>query len=209
MILTADKIKQEIAANHISIEPFDEKYLNPHSYNLHLGKKLLVYKDDVLDVKKNNPVDEIIISDDGFTLEKGKLYLGSTLESVWSDKYAPMLCGRSSLARLGLPVHLAAGFGDVGWRVVWTLELAPTMYVTVYEGVPVAQVYFESLKGKITSYDDQASAKYQNATEVQASRLYLDYGVRNDFEPADGRQMNEARKEIERLKTHGKYDRKY
>lgn len=52
MILSGSQILKEL--NHtIFISPFDKSKLNSNSYNLSLSKHLKVYKDDVLDMKKN------------------------------------------------------------------------------------------------------------------------------------------------------------
>ena len=53
MILSGKEIKGKLG-NEIHIDPFDEKQLNPNSYNLRLHDELLVYEDSVLDMKKEN-----------------------------------------------------------------------------------------------------------------------------------------------------------
>lgn len=52
MILSGLKIKEEVEKGNIEISDFQESRLNPNSYNLTLYNKLLVYKDNVLDMKK-------------------------------------------------------------------------------------------------------------------------------------------------------------
>ena len=54
MILSGMEIRKHIGTN-IIIEPFDEKRLNPNSYNLSLHNKLLVYDEPVLDIKNEMP----------------------------------------------------------------------------------------------------------------------------------------------------------
>lgn len=55
MILSGQEIKKHMG-KEIIIEPFDEKRINPNSYNLSLAGELLVYDNHVLDMKEPNPV---------------------------------------------------------------------------------------------------------------------------------------------------------
>src|SRR5690606_35047853 len=105
----------------IFIEPFNERQLNPNSYNLRLHNQLLVYEDPVLDMKKPNKTSVLTIPESGLVLEPNRLYLGRTVEYTRTEGFVPMLEGRSSVGRLGLVVHVTAGFGDVGFAGYWTL----------------------------------------------------------------------------------------
>ena len=100
MILSGKEILKNIGKD-IIIEPFNEKKINPNSYNLSLHNELLVYEDNLLDMKKPNETKKIIIPEDGLILEPGKLYLGRTNEFTKTEKFVPMLEGRSSTGRLG------------------------------------------------------------------------------------------------------------
>jgi dCTP deaminase len=51
MILSGKEIKNKLG-KEIIIEPFNEKQLNPNSYNLRLHNELLVYDEEILDMKK-------------------------------------------------------------------------------------------------------------------------------------------------------------
>ena len=115
MILSGKEIQKRIN-NDIIIEPFIEQRINPNSYNLSLHNELLLYKDSILDMKKDNRVDRIIIPSSGLILNPNRLYLGRTVEYTETKNLVPMLEGRSSIGRLGLFVHVTAGFGDVGFR---------------------------------------------------------------------------------------------
>lgn len=92
MILSGKEIKNKLG-KEIKIEPYNEKQLNPNSYNLRLHNELLIYDETILDMKKENKVKKIIIPEEGLVLEVGKLYLGRTLEYTETDKYVPMLEG--------------------------------------------------------------------------------------------------------------------
>jgi dCTP deaminase len=171
LILSGREIKNKIG-KEIVIEPFSEKQLNPNSYNLKLHNELLVYEEDVLDMKKENKVKKIVIPEDGMVLEPGKLYLGRTVEYTATDNYVPMLEGRSSIGRLGLFIHVTAGFGDVGFKGFWTLEIFCVQPIKIYPGVEICQIYYHSVEGE---YDQYCSGKYQNNEGVQPSLLYKDF----------------------------------
>ena len=171
MILSGIEIKKKLG-KEIIIEPFNEKQLNPNSYNLKLHNELLVYDETILDMKKENKVKKIIIPEEGLILEPGKLYLGRTVEHTTTDKYVPMLEGRSSIGRLGLFIHVTAGFGDVGFSGYWTLEIFCVQPIRIYSGVELCQIYYHSIEGDYATYN---SGKYQNNESVQPSLLYKDF----------------------------------
>lgn len=78
--------------------------------------ELLVYDGLPLDMKKENSCKNLSISQDGLLLEPGCLYLGRTIEYTETHNLVPMLEGHSSVGRLGLFIHVTAGFGDVGFK---------------------------------------------------------------------------------------------
>lgn len=171
MILSGKEIKRRIGKD-IFIEPFDERRVNPNSYNLRLHNELMIYDTDVLDMKKANPVKKILIPEEGLVLEPGKLYLGRTLEYTRTENIVPMLEGRSSIGRLGLSIHVTAGFGDVGFAGYWTLEIYCIQPVRIYPNVEICQIYYHQIEG---DYDKYVSGKYQNNTDIQPSLLYRDF----------------------------------
>lgn len=171
MILSGREIKRQLGKN-IFIEPFNEDSLNPNSYNLRLHNELLVYNKPVLDMKEDNPYHSIHIPENGLLLQPGELYLGRTIEFTETKTYVPMLEGRSSVGRLGLFIHVTAGFGDVGFKGFWTLEMFCVKPVRIYPGVPVCQIYFHTIEG---DFDEYKQGKYQDNKGIQTSRLHLDF----------------------------------
>ena len=114
MILSGKEIARHIG-EEIVITPFNPKRLNPNSYNLTLADELMVYDNYELDMKKKNTGHLLKIPQEGYVLEPNKLYLGRTHEYTKTTCFVPMLEGRSSVGRLGLFIHVTAGFGDVGF----------------------------------------------------------------------------------------------
>lgn len=171
MILSGKQIQHHLG-NGIKIEPYDAECLNPNSYNLKLHNELLVYEDAVLDMKERNSVKKITIPEEGLLIEPGRLYLGRTLEFTETHEFVPMLEGRSSVGRLGLSIHVTAGFGDVGFCGYWTLEIHAIQPIKIYPFVEICQIYYHTIDG---DYERYISGKYQNNDGIQASLMYLDF----------------------------------
>jgi dCTP deaminase len=171
VILTGKEILKRLG-HDIKIEPYNEKLLNPNSYNLCLHEELLVYTQFPLDMKKPNPSEKLIIPSEGLLLEPGKLYLGRTIEFTETHNLVPMLEGRSSIGRLGMFVHITAGFGDVGFKGFWTLEIQVIHPLRVYAGVQICQIFYHTVEGAIEEYK---SGKYQGNQGIQPSLLYKDF----------------------------------
>jgi dCTP deaminase len=169
MILTGEEIKSQLGKN-ILIDPFDEKQLNPNSYNLRLHDELIVYEEIVLDVRRPNRYRRHIIPPEGFVLQPQQLYLARTIERTETHNFVPMLEGRSSIGRLGLFVHVSAGVGDIGFSGFWTLELVAVHPIRIYPGLPICQILYLTSQGEISEY--RSSSKYQNNQDIQPSLLF-------------------------------------
>ena len=172
MILSGKEILKNIKEKKIVIEPFDESKVNPNSYNLTLSDELLVYENDLLDMKIPNKTKKIKIPEEGLILEPNKLYLGRTNEFTKTEKFVPMLEGRSSTGRLGLFIHVTAGFGDIGFARYWTLEIFCVQPIKIYPNTQICQIYYHDILGE---YDLYKSGKYQNNTGIQPSLMYKDF----------------------------------
>lgn len=175
MILSGKEINRRLGQD-IIIEPFNEEQLGPNSYNLRVHRELLVYTEPVLDMKKRNNVASIVIPQEGLVLEPGKLYLGRTIEYTKTDMLVPMLEGRSSIGRLGLFIHITAGFGDVGFSGYWTLEMFCVHPVRIYPGVEICQIFYHTIEGAFERYSSKGKyGKYQNNQGIQPSMLYKEF----------------------------------
>lgn len=172
MILTGRQILEFRAQGQIRIDPWDESQLNPNSYNLRLGEDLAVYTDRELDMARPNGIEFLKIPKGGLVLEPGRLYLGRTLEYTETHGLVPMLEGRSSVGRLGLFVHVTAGFGDIGFCGYWTLEISCIQPVRIYAGVAICQIFYHAVSGEYDSYE---YGKYQRNSGIQPSMLWKDF----------------------------------
>lgn len=222
-VLTGPQIRAEIRKGNIVIDPYDEKNLNPNSYNLHLDKTLKVYSEMVgepeedalgniapfaplfrlytrdggtvevaydlappvrdctgtqevppcLDMRRANPTTSIDIPKTGIVLYPGVLYLANTVEHTETRYFAPNIEGRSSVARLGIQVHLTAGFGDNGFAGDWTLEILVAHPIRVYAGIGLCQISYTTLEGDMDSM--MYKGKYQKQRGPKASMLWKDF----------------------------------
>jgi dCTP deaminase len=159
------------------IDPFHESQLNPNSYNLRLHHELLVYEEIVLDMRRPNRFRRYEVPADGLVLSPNQLYLGRTVERTETHNLVPMLEGRSSIGRLGLFVHVTAGFGDVGFCGYWTLEMFAVQPIRIYPGVEIAQIFYHTLEGDVREY---VSEKYQHNRDIQPSMLFKEFQTEQD-----------------------------
>lgn len=170
MILTGPAIKSARDEGTITIEPFDVDLINPNSYDFCLGRTLLRYTEKEVDTRCDNRVETLEIPEEGFVIPRGDFFLGHTLEVMGSTHYAPIIRAKSSMARLGLFVHVTADLIDIGSINQFTLQLYATHAIRVYAGMRVGQVTFWRAQGDITLYD----GKYQGSVGPVASRSYRD-----------------------------------
>ena len=177
MILSGKEIKKQVKEGSIAIDPFTDEQINPNSYNLRLHPDLLIYDNDILDMREKNSASPLVIPENGLLLEPHKLYLGRTVERTSTDKYVPMLEGRSSVGRLGLFIHITAGFGDIGFDGFWTLEIFCVQPIRIYSGLEICQIFYHTIDG---DFDLYRSKKYQSNKGVQPSMLYKDFEENNE-----------------------------
>jgi dCTP deaminase len=173
MILTGPEIEKQVGTKRIQITPFDRERLNPASYDVSLGNQVAVYTDWVecyeassddgryfvakpgkeLDSKKELAtktftMDPVL----GWVIKPGLLYLMHTAEVISTDHYVPIIDGKSSVGRLGIVVHLTAGFGDPAFNGQYTLEVTAVHPIRVYPGMRFCQVRFHKMEGNIQLY---------------------------------------------------------
>lgn len=178
MVLSDKKILEELKAGNIIIDPFEEKYLNPNSVDLTLAPACKVYEEGlILDPRKPNPVQEFIIPEDGFVLRPGELYLYSCRETIGvKGTICATVMGKSSLGRLGLDIHVCAGFIDSGFVGSLVLEMRVERPLKIYPGMKICQIKFERVEGTVLeSYDQKPGSKYMNQTGVQESKYHENF----------------------------------
>lgn len=177
MILSDGYILEELKQKRIVIEPFNKEYLNPCSVDLTLHPDFKIYKRGTLDVRQLNEVDSFTIPEEGYVLEPGRVYLYAVNERIGVTKgIRAKVEGKSSLGRLGLFVHVTAGFIDPGFEGSLVLELVATQPIRIYPNMKICQIEFAFVQGDvIETYDQKAGSKYHNQTGVQESLMYKNF----------------------------------
>ncbi|MFA5746846.1 MAG: dCTP deaminase [Candidatus Paceibacterota bacterium] len=185
MILSDKDIRKAIIGGEIKIDPFDEQCLQPASVDLHLDKHFLVYDTNqnyVIDPKlpMEQMMDEVVIDEEKpFVLQPGEFALGMIYETTGvSDKMVGRLEGKSSVGRMGLLIHVTAGFLDPGNCLKMTLELHNTanLPILLYYRMPIAQMAFETLSCQCErSYSQKMGSKYVGDTKPRPSQMWRNF----------------------------------
>lgn len=203
MIYTDKTILESIDAGVILIEPFVGANVGTNSVDLTLNPTMLVYKNAInynnrgsnfvevsentyqnvgltegnfLDCREKNETVEIKIPEEGYILLPGQLYIASTNEYTETHNAVPIIEGKSSLGRLGLTVHITAGFGDVGFCGTWTLELAVKIPLKIYPNMKICQLSYHSITDKpLVKYSDKSEAKYAGQNGATASLMHENF----------------------------------
>jgi dCTP deaminase len=170
MILSGKAIHAAIEKGDIVVDPYVVERINPNSIDVTLGSNILIYSDEIIDQAIPSNTVEKNINVGGYTLNSGEFALGATCERVGSNKYVPILHGKSGLARAGLFVHVTADLIDIGSIGNITLQLLASVGVKLYAGMPIGQVSFWVPHGSVSLYD----GKYQGSVGPQPSKLYRD-----------------------------------
>ena len=183
-VLSDKSIREEIELGRLVIDPWEERFLQPASVDLRLGREFRVFRNyrlPYIDVKQEmEGLTELISIDDvvPFILHPDEFVLAVTLERVEvPDDLVGRLDGKSSLGRLGLIVHSTAGFVDPGFKGRLTLELRniANLPITLYYDMPVSQISFVRLTTPAEKPYGSDGSKYQGQEGPQASRYYLNY----------------------------------
>lgn len=185
MILSDIQIVEMLKLGEIFIDPFDEKYLQGASYDLHLGNEFLIFdtlKMTHIDPKVNldNMMKSIIIKDDeSFIIHPQEFALALVKETTGvGSQLVGRLEGKSSVGRLGLMVHVTAGFLDPKNCLKMTLELHNTtsLPIILYPNMPIAQMAFETLTSPTSRpYNKVKTSKYVGDSSPKSSQMWKNF----------------------------------
>jgi len=193
MRLCDQDIETSLENGEIKITPKpDSSMISGVSVDIRLGNEFRVFQDHTapfIDLsgpkaemqKAMDSVmsDEIFIPDgEAFFLHPGELALAVTYESVTlPDNIVGWLDGRSSLARLGLMVHVTAHRIDPGWSGQIVLEFynSGKLPLALRPKMKIAALNFETMSSSaLRPYNKRGDAKYKNQTGAVASRISED-----------------------------------
>ena len=193
MRLSDQDIIASLDKGHIVIEPRPSNdVISGVSVDLRLGRSFRVFKDHArpyVDISASREEinqtleaimsEEIIVADDeAFFLHPGELALAVTKESVTIPAdLVGWLDGRSSLARLGLMVHVTAHRIDPGWSGAIVLECfnSGKLPLALKPNMTIGAINFETLSTPaMRPYNQRDNAKYKNQQGAVASRIDQD-----------------------------------
>jgi len=191
MTILSDKhIKKFIDEDKISIGPLidPEMQIQPSSVDLRIGNEFKGFKitrNLFIDPKDSEIIDSYMESvhigdGEAFIIHPNEFTLATTLETVKvPDDLVARVEGRSSMGRLGLTMHVTAGFIDPGFEGKITLEISNLgkMPVALYPGQRVCQIVFETMTSRAEKpygHPDRDS-KYMGQNKVESSRIKQDY----------------------------------
>jgi len=159
-VLAHDEIIEAIERGEITITPFNRDNVGAASVDLTLSNEFRYYKPGLKvvpvreDTNYKDITDAVTLKDgECFLLLPGQACLGITVETI---NLAPGLCGllegRSRFARLGLFVHITAGFMQPGINNRQVLEIynASNHPLTLWPGTRICQFIFLKMLGKAT-----------------------------------------------------------
>lgn len=179
MILADNQIKKRIKNQSLIIEPTPTpEQIQPCSLDIRLGKEFWspIKTEETLNPRNNEPKYNIINAN-AVILPPNEFILATSKE--WVEIPADLSArveGRSSVGRLGIAIHVTAGFIDAGFKGNITLEiknLSPNS-IMLHEDMRIAQLVFEELGCVPDRLYGEAGNKYQNQEGVVGSLIYWD-----------------------------------
>ncbi|MBR3213363.1 MAG: dCTP deaminase [Methanosphaera sp.] len=191
-ILSDVDIKKYLDEGKIVIDPIEDyKQIQPSSVDLRLGDEFKGFK--IVTKPFIDPFDKIDLESymesltveegEPFIIHPGEFTLATTYEYVKiPDDIVARVEGRSSMGRLGITMHVTAGYIDPGFEGRITLEISNIgkMPVALYPGQRVCQIVFETMtspSAKPYGHEDRDS-KYMRQTGPQVSKIKQDFDIK-------------------------------
>jgi dCTP deaminase len=191
-ILSDKSIKEYLKEGKIVIDPIkDEQQIQPSSVDMRLGDEFKVFKvirKPYIDPKDEEDIAEYMESStvpegEAFIIHPNEFALATTHEYVKvPDDLVARVEGRSSMGRLGVTMHVTAGYVDPGFEGRITLEISNigAMPVALYPGQRVCQLVFETMTtpAELPYGHPKRNSKYMKQLKPESSRVKLDYELK-------------------------------
>lgn len=193
MAILSDKtIIKYLKEGKIIINPLeDEKQIQPSSVDMRLGDEFKVFKvirKPYIDPKNKDDIasymeSSVVTDGEAFIIHPNEFALATTHEYIKvPDDLVARVEGRSSMGRLGVTMHVTAGFIDPGFEGKITLEISNigSMPVALYPGQRVCQIVFETMTTpSLKPYGHpERNSKYMKQTRPESSRIKQDYELK-------------------------------
>lgn len=173
MILSDTEIRKRLEDNTLGISPLPhDDAIQPASIDLHLAADLKIFYKNTKELGIDTPplmTDVEIDYFTGFTIPNGAFFLGSTIEEITvPEDLVGVIDGKSSLGRIGLAVHVTAGYIDPGFHGNLTLELRnlnPDVRIRLNAGMAICQIRFHPVCGRVARPygSDGLGSRYQDS----------------------------------------------
>lgn len=166
-MMLSDRNILELQGEMELIYPFHYNQLQPCSYDLRLACDLKTIRGKTIN-----------LNDGDYTLKPNEFILGSTFEHVHiPNTISAFVDGKSSLGRVGIAVHITAGFIDAGFEGNVTLEIKNNSdkQFRLSEGMLIGQIIFFELKSEcMRPYgSDGLNNHYQNSEGTILSKYVV------------------------------------
>jgi len=201
MDLVDFQIAKYVEEGDIGITPYNPVNLQPNSYDVHLGDHYIVFSgvdrrrsgqylpalEKPIDVRDPQALQKLLdsghaheVNCDEFTIYPGDAVLGHTIEIISLPPHIrAIINGKSSLARWFLEIHQTGGYIDAGFSGQITLEMTlgmPAGYpLTIYSGMPIAQLAFTVCTSCQVPYNHRRGAKYNNQMGATPSQYHKNF----------------------------------
>ncbi len=201
MAILSDKhIKEYLEKGLIEIYPIDNPdiQIQPSSVDLRIGnefKGFRIIRKPCIDPMDKSDIDSYMESfyiDEGepFIIHPGEFALATTYETIkLPDNIAARVEGRSSMGRLGVTMHVTAGYIDPGFQGKITLEISNIgkMPVALYTGQRVCQIVFETMtsSAEIPYGHPERDSKYMGQKRPESSRIKHDHELVKKLKKSD------------------------
>lgn len=192
-VLVDFEIKKAILSKELQIVPIMDlkEQLGTTSIDIRLGTTfelfsqnqygIIDYTDDQSNKLKRSYSQRINLDFlQSITITPGQFLLAHSMEYIkLCDYICAELEGRSSFARLGIEIHMTAGFIDPGFEGVITLEIcnAGTLPVKLYPGMRIGQLRFLKNAMPEMKYSQRHHVKYKGLLEHHNSKQASDIEI--------------------------------
>jgi dCTP deaminase len=193
-ILSDQDIIQYLDEGKITIEPLEDpsRQIQPSSVDLRIGnefKGFRIIRKPCIDPLDKSDLESYMESfhleqGEAFIIHPGEFALATTYEAVkLPDDLVARVEGRSSMGRLGITMHVTAGYIDPGFQGKITLEISNIgkMPVALYTGQRVCQIVFETMTSpSLRPYGHpERDSKYMGQDRPVTSKIKQDYEIRD------------------------------
>jgi dCTP deaminase len=199
MAILSDKdIIEHLNNGKIVIDPLEnpDMQIQPSSVDLRIGnefKGFRIIRKPCIDPMDESDIESYMESfyiEEGqpFIIHPGEFALAATYEMVkLPDDLVARVEGRSSIGRLGITMHVTAGYIDPGFCGKITLEISNIgkMPVALYTGQRVCQIVFETMTSPSQRPygHPERDSKYMGQKTPVTSKIKHDYEIREKNKP--------------------------